>query len=207
WMHAMKYRYGKQPTGMYIDGHECEDVVEYHQEIFLPVWAKPEEQTMTWTNDNVPIPLRVMPTFPAEKRVILWTHDATVDVHRAAPQGEGGGWGSCTGRRGSGWGSCTIRRGADGAGPPYRQAACGGRGPYHLAGYGAGAPYGGAADGAGAPQGEGGGWCSCIVRRRRGWCSCTVCRGGERCMCTIPSGALWGMCTAPMGADGAGGPY
>ena len=29
WLHAMGWRYGKATKGMYIDGHECEDVVEY----------------------------------------------------------------------------------------------------------------------------------------------------------------------------------
>src|SRR6266481_5396437 len=74
-MHAMNYRYSKQPTGMYIDGHEHKDVVEYRQEIFLPLWAKLEERMMTWTNDDVPNLPRAMPTFPSEKRVVQWTHD------------------------------------------------------------------------------------------------------------------------------------
>ena len=29
WLKRMSWRYGKMPNGMYVDGHECEDVVEY----------------------------------------------------------------------------------------------------------------------------------------------------------------------------------
>ena len=28
-MHVMKYQYGKADNGMYVDGHECKDVVNY----------------------------------------------------------------------------------------------------------------------------------------------------------------------------------
>ena len=78
WMHAMNYHYNKQPTGMYINGHEHKDVVEYHQEIFLPLWAKLGEWMMTWTNDGVQNPPHAMPTFPFEKQVVQWTHDESI---------------------------------------------------------------------------------------------------------------------------------
>jgi len=74
-MQAMNYQYSKLPTGMYIDGHEHMDVVEYRQEIFLPLWATTQEQIMTWTNDGVQNPPHAMPTFPSEKWVAQWTHD------------------------------------------------------------------------------------------------------------------------------------
>lgn len=31
WLHAMEWRYRKATKGMYIDGHECGDVVEYQK--------------------------------------------------------------------------------------------------------------------------------------------------------------------------------
>ncbi|KAF8587993.1 hypothetical protein K439DRAFT_1645669 [Ramaria rubella] len=55
WMHVMRYRYRKAANGMYVDGHECDDVVEYHTNIFLPFCA--------------------MPTFPEQKCIVLVTHD------------------------------------------------------------------------------------------------------------------------------------
>ncbi|KAJ7938534.1 hypothetical protein B0H13DRAFT_1587591, partial [Mycena leptocephala] len=35
WMKRMKYRWTKEPKGMYSDGHEREDVVHYSQNVFL----------------------------------------------------------------------------------------------------------------------------------------------------------------------------
>jgi hypothetical protein len=32
WLHTMGWHYGRKKNGMYIDGHEHEDVVEYHTE-------------------------------------------------------------------------------------------------------------------------------------------------------------------------------
>ena len=29
WLAKLRWQYGKQQNGMYIDGHECEDVMEY----------------------------------------------------------------------------------------------------------------------------------------------------------------------------------
>ncbi|KAJ6570010.1 hypothetical protein B0H10DRAFT_1684166, partial [Mycena sp. CBHHK59/15] len=40
WMHKMGYRWRKEPRGMYSDGHEREDVVNYRQNIFLPRWRE-----------------------------------------------------------------------------------------------------------------------------------------------------------------------
>jgi len=52
WMAAMKYHYGKEKNGMYIDGHEHEDVVKYHKKVFLSFWTGIEPQMMTWNNEN-----------------------------------------------------------------------------------------------------------------------------------------------------------
>jgi len=46
-MTAMEYHYRKEKNGMYIDGHEQEDVVNYHKKVFLPFWTKIEQQTMS----------------------------------------------------------------------------------------------------------------------------------------------------------------
>ncbi|KAJ6611888.1 hypothetical protein B0H10DRAFT_1808453, partial [Mycena sp. CBHHK59/15] len=36
WMKQMQYRWTAEPKGMYSDGHERDDVVEYRQNVFLP---------------------------------------------------------------------------------------------------------------------------------------------------------------------------
>ncbi|KAI0075713.1 hypothetical protein K474DRAFT_1567303, partial [Panus rudis PR-1116 ss-1] len=36
WMHALSYRWGKTPSGQFVDGHERDDVVHYRQTRFLP---------------------------------------------------------------------------------------------------------------------------------------------------------------------------
>ena len=82
WMHAMGYRYGKGPTGMYIDGHERQDVVEYRQNVFLPLWAKLEEcMVLPFSDETVPSSSR------PEGSYILVTHDESTfyanDQHKA----------------------------------------------------------------------------------------------------------------------------
>lgn len=36
WMHMLDYRRTKDPCGQFVDGHECADVVEYCNKVFLP---------------------------------------------------------------------------------------------------------------------------------------------------------------------------
>jgi len=41
----------------YVDGHEQEDVVTYHQNIFLPRWVNIKAQTCDWSNGQLdPLP-------------------------------------------------------------------------------------------------------------------------------------------------------
>jgi len=51
WMHTMEYQYGKPKNGMYVDGHECEDVVAYRTKVFLPFWMSIESWMMKWDNN------------------------------------------------------------------------------------------------------------------------------------------------------------
>jgi hypothetical protein len=60
---------------MYVDGHECTDVVTYHQSVFLPFWAAIEDRMMTWDKDGKPTDPHAMPNFPEQKRVVSVTHD------------------------------------------------------------------------------------------------------------------------------------
>ena len=66
WLKVMEYRYGPGKKGMYIDGHEQEDIVEYRQNIFLPWWYLMEPQMMKWMIDGTVIP-PVLLKFPAGK--------------------------------------------------------------------------------------------------------------------------------------------
>jgi hypothetical protein len=40
WLAKMGYWWTKKPSGQYVDGHECDDVVHYRQHVFLPAWAE-----------------------------------------------------------------------------------------------------------------------------------------------------------------------
>lgn len=76
WLNKMSFQYGKRTTGMYIDGHEREDVVQYCVE-FCKRWAKYEKRMVTYDNDGNE--MIHPPTFPVPQtgrfRLILVTHD------------------------------------------------------------------------------------------------------------------------------------
>ncbi|KIJ37224.1 hypothetical protein M422DRAFT_178335 [Sphaerobolus stellatus SS14] len=74
WLKFMEYRYGPGKKGMYIDGHEREDVVEYRQNTFLPGWYLVEPRMMKWLGDGTVVP-PLLSKFPLEKRVVWLTHD------------------------------------------------------------------------------------------------------------------------------------
>ncbi|KAF8595175.1 hypothetical protein BDV93DRAFT_457472, partial [Ceratobasidium sp. AG-I] len=38
WMARMSYRWRHEPRGLYFDGHERQDVVQYRQSVYLPRW-------------------------------------------------------------------------------------------------------------------------------------------------------------------------
>lgn len=70
----MQYRYKKTTAGMYVDGHEQEDVMAYRTQVFLPFWASIEDQMMKWDNENTPVQPHLL-NFPQQRRVVLITHD------------------------------------------------------------------------------------------------------------------------------------
>ncbi|KAJ7237346.1 hypothetical protein C8J57DRAFT_1087579, partial [Mycena rebaudengoi] len=45
WMKCMGYRWTKTPSGQFVDGHECPDVVYYRQKEFLLAFTWLEYQT------------------------------------------------------------------------------------------------------------------------------------------------------------------
>ncbi|KZT27184.1 hypothetical protein NEOLEDRAFT_1155206 [Neolentinus lepideus HHB14362 ss-1] len=76
WMHGMGYWWQCEHKGQYKDGHERQDVVEYHQMIFLPAWLKLESWTRTWDGDSVETSL------PGGSQhtwtVVIWRHDESI---------------------------------------------------------------------------------------------------------------------------------
>jgi hypothetical protein len=75
WLHRMGWRYGKK-NGMYIDGHEREDVVKYREE-FIEWWKGYEKRMVTYDNDgNVASVLEGFPVAPGQPfKLILVMHD------------------------------------------------------------------------------------------------------------------------------------
>lgn len=51
WIHKLSWRYGKKRRGMYIDGHEREDVVEYRK-AFVERWKEYEKRMVIYDNDG-----------------------------------------------------------------------------------------------------------------------------------------------------------
>ncbi|KAA1476290.1 hypothetical protein DENSPDRAFT_784809 [Dentipellis sp. KUC8613] len=51
WLQSMAWRYGKKKNGMYIDGHEREDVVKYRTE-FIARWKEYEKRMVLYDNNG-----------------------------------------------------------------------------------------------------------------------------------------------------------
>ena len=73
WLNAMGYQYGKTPRGMYVDGHERKDVVDYRQHVFLPLWAELEKR-MALEPETTRLPSGENETDQTH-RIVLVTHD------------------------------------------------------------------------------------------------------------------------------------
>ncbi|KAF9063745.1 hypothetical protein BDP27DRAFT_1202371, partial [Rhodocollybia butyracea] len=75
WLKKLDWRYGMKQKGMYIDGHERQDVVAYRKE-FLKRWKEYEKRMVTYDNNGNPsfpkgFPVPQGPRF----RLILVTHN------------------------------------------------------------------------------------------------------------------------------------
>ncbi|KAJ6613315.1 hypothetical protein B0H10DRAFT_2222353 [Mycena sp. CBHHK59/15] len=84
WMHKMGYRWRKEPRGMYSDGHEREDVVNYRQNIFLPRWRELEARSRWWEDStqtdeiiDFQAQMGVYMSRPGldARVVVIWRHD------------------------------------------------------------------------------------------------------------------------------------
>jgi hypothetical protein len=70
WMCFMDYRWRREPKGMYIDGHERQDVVEYRQKVFLQAWKKLEPRMQSFASFEISTHMD-----PIIRRIIAWFHD------------------------------------------------------------------------------------------------------------------------------------
>ena len=81
WLSRLDWQYGQPRKGMYIDGHEREDVVNYRK-AFVKRWEQYEKRFHLYDNDGEPLPnpkgfpiFRPDGGFEGRFRLILVTHD------------------------------------------------------------------------------------------------------------------------------------
>lgn len=77
WMHKEGFRYISYAKGLYYDGHNRPDVVEYRQKHFLPTMQKHEERLVKYTVGDVDKEIPVIPQNYVERRLVLAPHDET----------------------------------------------------------------------------------------------------------------------------------
>ncbi|KAG2073868.1 hypothetical protein BDR04DRAFT_1009393, partial [Suillus decipiens] len=74
WMGRLGFQWQKEPTGQYSDGHECDDVVYYHQNVFLPSWNQYESRMQKWDQHNANTHIED-PQAASDWQVVVWFHD------------------------------------------------------------------------------------------------------------------------------------
>jgi hypothetical protein len=52
WLERLGFKYGQVRKGVYIDGHEREDVVSYRNDIFIPKWKEIERRLVIFKEDG-----------------------------------------------------------------------------------------------------------------------------------------------------------
>ena len=67
----MEYLWAQEVQGQFVDGHEWEDIVIYHQGVFLQHWKK-LEPTMHKCGDA---DLEELPPWPKMCHTVIWHHD------------------------------------------------------------------------------------------------------------------------------------
>ena len=80
WLAGLGWRYGKLQNGMYVDGHEREDVVEYRRQ-FIARWKENECRFHQWDNNGNELPRPngfLVPGAIGHFRLIPVTHDESV---------------------------------------------------------------------------------------------------------------------------------
>ncbi|KAG0708007.1 hypothetical protein DFH29DRAFT_979596 [Suillus ampliporus] len=74
WMHKLGYHWKEEEKGQYVDGHECEDVITYHQKVFMPLWESFQYFLQNWKEDDVMVE-DDLDELPRHCQVVVWFHD------------------------------------------------------------------------------------------------------------------------------------
>jgi hypothetical protein len=75
WLYKLGWRRTELKKGVYMDGHERPDVVEYRNTVFLPLMASLERRMVQWVSQGSNL-VRIDPDLvPGEKRVIAVFQD------------------------------------------------------------------------------------------------------------------------------------
>ncbi|KIK43232.1 hypothetical protein CY34DRAFT_106542, partial [Suillus luteus UH-Slu-Lm8-n1] len=75
WMRSEGFRYISHKKGLYFDGHNRPDVVEYRQNIFLPFMKACEPRLVQYVVGDVEKELETQPLNYVERRLVLVPHD------------------------------------------------------------------------------------------------------------------------------------
>lgn len=79
WMHKLGYWWVRKHRGLYVDGHEQEDVVHYRQLVFLPAWYQIEGRMRSWMTDNQEEPTNLPRLrLKSERHIVAWFHDESI---------------------------------------------------------------------------------------------------------------------------------
>ena len=75
WLHREGFRYMSHKKGLYFDGHDCPDVVEYRQNVFLPAMKEFEHRLVQYAIGDVEKELFVQPRNYVEHCLVPTPHD------------------------------------------------------------------------------------------------------------------------------------
>ena len=75
WMKKLGYRWIKKHRGLYFDGHERDDVINYRQNVFLPAWSLYWDRMQKWDKDGRAEPLTLA---RGEVHVVPWFNDESI---------------------------------------------------------------------------------------------------------------------------------
>jgi hypothetical protein len=70
WMLSLDYRWRREQKGMYLDGHERQDVVDYRQNVFLRRWKDMEPRMQSFATFGTYVYMD-----PIIRRIVAWFHD------------------------------------------------------------------------------------------------------------------------------------
>ncbi|KAF9517067.1 hypothetical protein BS47DRAFT_1371507 [Hydnum rufescens UP504] len=70
WLKIMEYQWEKEPMGQYVNGHERNDVVAYHQNTMLPFWDGILPTMWRWNKEGIEVDTK-RPGW----QTVVWTHN------------------------------------------------------------------------------------------------------------------------------------